>query len=118
MGKTELVLLASKNEYDAGERYISRIRVNSYQPIQDIFSQINERINKEFQEQPEIKDDLDLQKKKIPYLGELYLGHVRYMVPLAGTVLKLFTPFFDRTIGCTVILSLRKFQHDQYYGVV
>lgn len=61
-----------------GERYISRIRSNSPQPIQDIFSQINERINKEFQEQPEIKDDLDLQKKKIPYLGELYLGHVRY----------------------------------------
>lgn len=61
-----------------GERYISRIRSNAPQPIQDIFSQINSRINDEFKNNPEMKDDIELQKKKIPYLGELYLGHVRY----------------------------------------
>lgn len=61
-----------------GERYISRIRSNAAQPIQDIFGQINARINKDFKNHPEIKDDIELQKKTIPYLSELYLGHVRY----------------------------------------
>jgi len=61
-----------------GDRYISRLRSNAAQPIQDIFAQINERINTEFIEHPEYVDDVALQKKNIPYIGELYLGHVRY----------------------------------------
>lgn len=61
-----------------GERYISRIRSVAQQPIQDIFSQINERINKEFAEHPEYIEDVELQKQHIPYIGELLLGHVRY----------------------------------------
>jgi len=63
---------------DPGDRYISRLRSNSAQPIQDIFAQINERINTELIEHPEYKDDVELQKKNIPYIGELFLGHVRY----------------------------------------
>jgi len=61
-----------------GERYISRVRSVAQQPIQDIFAQINERINKEFLEHPEYTSNVDLQKKHIPYIGELLLGHVRY----------------------------------------
>ncbi len=61
-----------------GERYISRVRSNAAQPIQDIFSIINKRINKEFTAHPEYKNDVAAQKKNIPYLGELFLGHVRY----------------------------------------
>ncbi len=61
-----------------GERYISRIRSNASQPIQDIFSQINERINLDFTEHPEYLNDVAAQKKNIPYIGELFLGHVRY----------------------------------------
>lgn len=61
-----------------GDRYISRIRSNATQPIQDIFSQINERINDEIKLHPEYADDVALQKKHIPYIGELFLGHVRY----------------------------------------
>ncbi|SEK82465.1 amidophosphoribosyltransferase [Aquimarina amphilecti] len=61
-----------------GERYISRVRSSESQPIQDIFSQINDRINKELVEHPEYADDVDLQKKNIPYIGEVLLGHVRY----------------------------------------
>ncbi|MAL59134.1 MAG: amidophosphoribosyltransferase, partial [Flavobacteriaceae bacterium] len=67
-----------KLNMDPGDRYISRIRSNDAQPIQEIFAQINERINSEFKNHPEIKEDIPLQKKRIPYLGELYLGHVRY----------------------------------------
>jgi amidophosphoribosyltransferase len=61
-----------------GERYISRVRSIEQQPIQDIFAQINERINKELTEHPEYVSDVSSQKKHIPYVGELLLGHVRY----------------------------------------
>ncbi|GEQ84959.1 amidophosphoribosyltransferase [Patiriisocius marinistellae] len=61
-----------------GERYISRVRSNKSQPIQDIFAQINERINNEFEVAPALKDDVAAQKRQIPYIGELMLGHVRY----------------------------------------
>ena len=67
-----------KLDVEAGERYISRVRSNEAQPIQDVFSQINDRINEEIANHPEYADDVALQKKKIPYLGELFLGHVRY----------------------------------------
>jgi len=61
-----------------GERYISRVRSIAQQPIQDIFSQINDRINKELDDFPEYLDNVELQKKNIPYVAELLLGHVRY----------------------------------------
>ncbi|MEM9679746.1 MAG: amidophosphoribosyltransferase [Bacteroidota bacterium] len=67
-----------KLETQPGERYISRVRSIAQQPIQDIFGQINERINKELQNHPEYNDDVSLQKRNIPYVGELLLGHVRY----------------------------------------
>lgn len=67
-----------KLDVSPGERYISRVRSNEPQPIQDIFSQINGRINEEFKANPEYTDDVAAQKKNIPYIGELLLGHVRY----------------------------------------
>ncbi|MCW5520934.1 amidophosphoribosyltransferase [Aureitalea sp. L0-47] len=67
-----------KLDVSPGERYISRVRSNQSQPIQDIFSQINERINSEFIAHPEYSGDVAAQKKNIPYIGELILGHVRY----------------------------------------
>jgi amidophosphoribosyltransferase len=67
-----------KLDVDAGQRYMSRVRSCKQQPIQDIFAQINDRINKELKEHPEYEDDVALQKKNIPYIGELLLGHVRY----------------------------------------
>ncbi len=61
-----------------GQRYISRVRSNKSQPIQDIFAQINERINDDLANNPEFQNDVDWQKENIPYIGELFLGHVRY----------------------------------------
>lgn len=71
-------LASIKLDMDPGERYISRVRSNKTSPIQDIFSQINGRINQELDENPEWMNDIDAQKKHIPYLGEVFLGHVRY----------------------------------------
>ena len=67
-----------KLDVEPGERYISRVRSNDSQPIQDVFAQINARINEELAEHPEYADNVELQKKHIPYIGELFLGHVRY----------------------------------------
>ncbi|TDS56585.1 amidophosphoribosyltransferase [Myroides indicus] len=71
-------LASIKLDMQPGERYISRVRSNQAQPIQDIFSQINERINQELEEHPEYCESAELQKKYIPYIGEVFLGHVRY----------------------------------------
>lgn len=67
-----------KLDMDAGERFMSRVRSSEQQPIQDIFAQINDRINTSLKENPQYVDDVAMQKKHIPYIGELLLGHVRY----------------------------------------
>lgn len=67
-----------KLDVEPGERYISRVRSNEGQAIQDVFKQINERINEEMAAHPEYADDVAAQKANIPYIGELFLGHVRY----------------------------------------
>lgn len=61
-----------------GQRYISRQRSVAQQPIQDIFAQINGRINELMQANPDKKDDVNWQKNNVPYIGELLMGHVRY----------------------------------------
>lgn len=71
-------LASIKLDVTPGERYISRIRSNDPQPIKDIFAQINDRITRELDEHPEYQDNVALQKQNIPYLGEVFLGHVRY----------------------------------------
>jgi amidophosphoribosyltransferase len=67
-----------KLDVEPGERYISRVRSNDAQAIQDVFKQINERVNEELTLHPEYSDNVALQKANIPYIGELFLGHVRY----------------------------------------
>jgi amidophosphoribosyltransferase len=67
-----------KLDVEPGERYISRVRSNDAQAIQDVFKQINERVNEEMALNPEYADNVALQKANIPYIGELFLGHVRY----------------------------------------
>ena len=71
-------LASIKLDMEPGERYISRVRSNAHQPVQDIFSQINERINKGFKANPALKEDVTLQKRELPYIGEVIMGHVRY----------------------------------------
>lgn len=67
-----------KLDMKAGERYMSRVRSVAQQPIQDIFDQINDRINTTLLAHPEYSDNVAMQKRHIPYIGEVLLGHVRY----------------------------------------
>jgi amidophosphoribosyltransferase len=61
-----------------GTRYISRVRSNKSAPIQDVFAQINDRLNNILEENPDKKEDVQWQEENMPYIGNLFLGHVRY----------------------------------------
>ena len=67
-----------KLDMKPGQRYISRVRSNQQSPIQDVFAQINDRINTALQNKPELADDIEALKAEVPYIGEVLLGHVRY----------------------------------------
>ncbi len=60
-----------------GERFMSRIRSREQQPIQDIFSRINQRINDTLENTSSEISMAEL-KRRIPYVGEVFLGHVLY----------------------------------------
>ena len=67
-----------KLDVKPGTRYISRVRSNQAKPIQDIFKQINTRIDGILEENPDKKDDVNWQVQNMPYVGNVFLGHVRY----------------------------------------
>ena len=67
-----------KLDVEPGNRFISRIRSKEKQPIQDVFSKINLRINSEIESNKNILEDIQKLKTKVPYLAEVMLGHVRY----------------------------------------
>jgi len=67
-----------KFDVKPGARYISRVRSNEQQPIQDVFATINKRLNGVMKENPEKANDVQWQIENMPYVGNLFLGHVRY----------------------------------------
>ncbi len=67
-----------KLDVEPGNRFISRIRSKEKQPIQDVFSKINLRINSEIESNKNILENIQKLKTKVPYLAEVMLGHVRY----------------------------------------
>lgn len=71
-------LASVKFNVKPGSRYISRVRSNKSQPIQHVFKKINDRLNGVFEKNPDKLDDVDWQEENMPYIGNLFLGHVRY----------------------------------------
>ena len=67
-----------KLDMEPGQRYISRVRSNKQLPIQDVFAQINDRINSVLKSDASLNDDVKRLKEEVPYIGEVLLGHVRY----------------------------------------
>jgi amidophosphoribosyltransferase len=67
-----------KLDVEPGQRYISRVRSVAQQPIQDIFSQINDRINSLLEANPNYRLSISKNKHMMPYIGEVMIGHVRY----------------------------------------
>ena len=84
-----------KLDVEPGKRFISRIRSTEKQPIQDVFSKINERINKELKSDPSLPKNIEKLKSKVPYVGEVLLGHVRYGT-FGGNSVENVHPFLRR----------------------
>jgi len=84
-----------KLDVEPGKRFISRIRSTEKQPIQDVFSKINERINKELKSDSSLPENIEKLKSKVPYLGEVLLGHVRYGT-FGGNSVENVHPFLRR----------------------
>lgn len=61
-----------------GEKYIYRRRAIGAKPLQDIFTRITKKINNKLEKKPNYKNDPVWVKKNIPYVGDVYLGHLRY----------------------------------------
>ncbi len=71
-------LASIKLDMKPGQRYISRVRSNEQSPIQDIFKQANESINGKLTEPNSKPEDTQWLKENVSYIGEVFLGHVRY----------------------------------------
>ena len=67
-----------KLDLPPGQRYISRVRSNNNEPIQDIFKKINDRVAYELKTSPNLLANPQELKLSVPYIGEIMLGHVRY----------------------------------------
>jgi len=67
-----------KLDVPPGNRYISRYRSNSPQPIKDIFEKINSSFYALQDKAPERLRDAEWMKKNVPFVGELLMGHLRY----------------------------------------
>ena len=61
-----------------GQRFMHRERSADQNPIQEIFKLANENLSTFIKENPKSKDDINLLKKNVPHVSELFLGHVRY----------------------------------------
>jgi len=61
-----------------GINYIDRIRSVATKPVQDIFHQIHQVYLEKRSQFPQESSDPEWQKKNIPFLGEILLGHLRY----------------------------------------
>ncbi len=67
-----------KLDTSPGERFMHRERSANQNPIQEIFQISNDRILNELKNNKVLKDNISIQKKIIPHVSEVFLGHVRY----------------------------------------
>lgn len=61
-----------------GEQYINITKSNSSKPIQDIFAEAFKDMRTLQKEQPEKSEDINYLKQNARFVGELFLGHLRY----------------------------------------
>jgi amidophosphoribosyltransferase len=67
-----------KLDQPSGKKYIFRKRSNKENPIQDVFTHITETIQKEGEGHSDLYQDAKFAKESLPFVGEVYLGHLRY----------------------------------------
>jgi amidophosphoribosyltransferase len=67
-----------KIDISPGNKYISRVRSNSENPVKDIFNEIYDKIAEVQTKSPGRINDPQWLKNNLDFTGELLLGHLRY----------------------------------------
>jgi amidophosphoribosyltransferase len=67
-----------KIDISPGNKYISRVRSNSENPVKDIFNEIYDTIAEVQTKSPGRLNDPQWLKNNLDFTGELFLGHLRY----------------------------------------
>jgi amidophosphoribosyltransferase len=67
-----------KFDLEPGNRFIHRLRSTADSPIQDIFNKITKKLKDIEERQPQKLLDVEWLKQNVDFMGELYLGHLRY----------------------------------------
>ena len=75
-GQDGVGLVNIKLDVRPGQRFISRKRSVSANPIQEVFSHINSYFNN-LSEKDKL-NDINWLKENLPFTGEIFLGHLRY----------------------------------------
>jgi len=94
-----------KLDVEAGKRYISRKRSVATNPLQDVFKQVNKRFVELQKNDPQKMKDCDWLKEKLPFTGELFLGHLRYGT-FGGNTIEQCHPFLRQNNWKTRNLAL------------
>lgn len=94
-----------KLDMPPGKRYISRYRSNDKTPIQDLFERINQRVYDGLEGDDSKIHDPEWMKQNIPFIGELYLGHLRYGT-YGGNSIESIHPFLRQNSWLTRNLIL------------
>ncbi len=71
-------LASVKLDVSPGQKYFSRIRSSKSDAINDIFKDVYGNFKKAQRKHPKSYDDAQWAKMNMPFVGELYLGHLRY----------------------------------------
>lgn len=71
-------LVSLKLDVPPGEKYFNRNRSSASDAITDIFRKIYSSHRKAERKHPKSVEDANWAKMNLPYVGELYLGHLRY----------------------------------------
>ena len=71
-------LACIKIDTEPGMRYIDRVRSVAAQPIQDVFTRINNEYKEIESVNPKLLADVNWMKKNAHFTGEVFLGHLRY----------------------------------------
>ena len=94
-----------KFDLEPGNKYINRVRSNSDAPIKDIFSGFNNQLREISERSPHRLNDVDWLKSNLGFIGELYLGHLRYGTYGKNTLLNIH-PFIRENNWMTKNLVL------------
>lgn len=84
-----------KFDLEPGHKYINRLRSNSSTAIQDIFNNVYEKLEAVKSDNPARLNDIDWLKHNIDFVGELYIGHLRYGT-FGGNTMSALHPFIRK----------------------